>query len=336
MDNNRKTRLLAIDVGYSSVKTAYYNDEGVLQFDKYISAIAKIDTPLEADNDTMFKLGVDYYVIGSPALKIPRSFLLNLETFDDLKIAYPVFVSYLLEKYGKDKFDAVAIGLSMAFQDRADELLDHLYKTLLIEKDRYFMCFPQGLSCKKIYSDIGLDIRESTRHNDQRMRSYLILDGGFLTCDICNVTNGKAAAGNAVGIPNTGVICIAYDIVDYLFKQYQMKTSIKEAQAILDNGGEFVRRGKTYNIGTEIDRFTKQYLSKILNLLEEKFSEAIDVVEGVLVLGGLAYFFQKYINDPDMVSEIERHFPISFIHFPPVDSEFFNAYSYLKLAEQYT
>ena len=332
MDNKR---ILAIDLGYSSVKVAYFNEEGVLQFDKYISAIAKIENPLEADNDIMFKLGVDYFIIGTPALKVPRSLLLNLETFEDLKTAYPVFISYLLEKYGKDKFDVVAIGLSMAFQDKADELLQYLYDTLLIEKDDYFMCFPQGLSCKKVYSEIGLDIRETTRHNDQRMRNYLILDGGFLTCDICNVAAGKASAGSAVGIPNTGVISIVYEVIDYLFKQYQMKTSIKEAQAILDNDGVFVRRGKTYDIGDKIAEFTKTYLGKVLNLLEERFAEAIDVVEGVLVLGGLAYFFQKYINDPDMINEIEKHFPVSFIHFPPVDSEFFNAYSYLKLAEQY-
>lgn len=332
---DKGVRLLAIDVGYSSVKVAYYNEEGVLQFDKYISAIAKIDNPLEADNDVMFRLGVDYYIIGSPALKVPRSALLNLETFDDLKQAYPVFVSYLLETYGKDKFDAVAIGLSMAFQDRAAELLQHLRDTLLIEKDNYFMCFPQGLSCKKVYSEIGLDIRETTKHNDQRMRNYLILDGGFLTCDICNVAAGKAAAGNTIGIPNTGIICITYDIVDYLFKQYQMKASLKEAQAILDSGGVFVRRGKTYDISEKIDEFTKRYLAKVLNLLEDRFSEAIDVVEGILVLGGLAYFFQKYISDPEFIEEVEKHFPTSFIHYPPVDSEYFNAYSYLKLAEQY-
>lgn len=328
-------RLLAIDLGYSNVKIAYYNESGVLQFDKYISAIAKIENPMEADDDVMFRLGVDYFILGTAALKIPRSLLLSLENFDDLKIAYPVWVSYLLKKYGGiGNFDKVVIGLSMAFSDKANELLNYLYESLMIDIPDYFICLPQGLSCKLAYSECGLDIRETSKHNDFRMRNYLILDGGYLTCDICNVANGTASAGAAVGIPNTGIINISYDVIDYLFKNFEMKVSVKEAQTIVDNQGKFVRRGKEYNIGPKIDEFTKNYLNNVLKLLEDKFGEAIDAVEGVLVCGGLSYFFKKYLNDPDMVKEIEKHFPVSFLHFPVVDSEYFNAYSYLRIVQK--
>lgn len=328
-------RLLSIDLGYSSVKVVYYNETGILQFDKFISAVAKIDNPMEADDDVMFRLGVNYYILGTAALKVPRSLLLNLENFDDLKVAYPVWISYLLKKYGgAGSFDKVVIGLSMAYSDKADELLQYLYETLMIEKEDYFMCLPQGLSCKLAYSECGLDIRETSKHNDFRMRNYLILDGGFLTCDMCNVANGTASAGAAIGMPNTGVICIAYDVIDYLFKEYQMKTSVKEAQTIIDNNGKFSRRGKEYNISSKIDEFTKKYLSNVLKLLEDKFGEAIDAVEGILVCGGLSYFFKKYLDDQQMIKEIEKHFPVSFLHFPVVDSEFFNSYSYLRAAEK--
>lgn len=328
-------KILAIDLGYSSVKVAYYDQNNVLQFDKFISAIGRIENPMEADNDVLFRLGTDYFILGTPALKIPRSLLLSLENFEDLKIAYPVWISYLIKKYGGyDKFDKVIIGLSMAFSSRADELLQYLKEVLLIESDTYFCCLPQGLSCKLAYSECGLDIRETSKHNDFRMRNYLILDGGFLTCDICNIANSTASAGAAIGIPNTGIICISYNVMDYLFKTYEMKVSVKEAQNIVDTGGVFVRRGKEYNISQKVDEFTKKYLTDVLGLLEEQFGEAIDAVEGVLVCGGLSYFFQKYIKDPDMVNEIERHFPISFLHFPSVDSEYFNAYSYLRIAKK--
>lgn len=329
-------RLLAIDLGYSSVKVAYYNEQGVLQFDKYISAIGKLENPMEADDDVMFKLGADYFILGTPALKIPRSLLLKLEDYNDLKVAYPVWISFLLKRYGgKDKFDKVVIGLSMAFSDKASDLISNLYNVLMIDPaSNYFVCLPQGLSCKLAYSECGLDIREISKHNDIRMRNYLILDGGFLTCDICNVANGTASAGAAVGIPGTGVICICYDVIDYLYKTYEMSVSIKEAQTIVDNGGVFVRRGKEYNIGPKIDEFTKAYLSKVLKLLEERFGEAIDAVEGVLVCGGLSYFFKKYLSDPDLVKTIEAHFPVSFLHFPVVDSEYFNAYSYLRIVQK--
>ena len=46
-------KLLAIDVGYSSVKVARHDSAGLIQFDKFINAVAKIDNPLEIDNDIM-------------------------------------------------------------------------------------------------------------------------------------------------------------------------------------------------------------------------------------------------------------------------------------------
>lgn len=335
MEMTTAPRLLSIDLGYSNVKISRYNEEGVLQFDKFISAIAKIPNPLEADDNVMFKLGLDYFILGTPALKIPRSYLLNLENFEDLKTAYPVWISYLLKHYGgQEKFDHVVIGLSMAFVDKTEELLQYLYETLMIDTPGYFLCLPQGLSCKLAYSECGLDIRETSKHNDLRMRNYLILDGGFLTCDICNIANGTAAAGSAIGIPNTGVICISYDVMDYLFKTYEMRVSVKEAQTIVDNGGIFSRRGKKYDISSKVDEFTRKYLVNVLKLLEDKFSEALDALEGILVCGGLAYFFKKYIDDPQMIKAIERHFPISFLHFPTTDSEYFNTYSYLRIAEK--
>lgn len=328
-------RLLAIDLGYSNVKVAYYNESGILQFDKYISAVAKIDNPIEADDDVLFRLGVDYYIIGTPALKVPRSLLLGLETFEDLKVAYPVWISYLLKKYGgRERFDQVIIGLSMAFSDRAQELLDYLYEELMIDTPNYFTCLPQGLSCKLAYSEYGLDIRENSKHNDFRMRNYLILDGGFLTIDTAQVIGQKSSAGGAIGIPNSGVIMIAYDVLDYLYKNYEMRVSIKEAQVIVDSGGKFNRRGKEYDISDKVCEFVKAYLGNVLKLLEDRFSESLDAIEGILVCGGLSYFFKKYIEDPDVIKEIEKHFPVSFIHFPDTDGEYFNVVSYLRLAEK--
>jgi hypothetical protein len=330
-------KLLAIDLGYSSVKVAYHNETGALQFEKYISALAKIQDPMEADDDVLFRLGADFYILGTPALKVPRSCLLRLDDFESMKVAYPVWISYLLTKYSREglTFDKVVIGLSMAFKDRTDELLTYLCETLGKQKeDGFFICLPQGLSCKLAYSECGLDIRESSKHNDYKMKNYLILDGGFLTCDICNVANGTASAGAAVGIPNTGLIVVSLNVIDYLRKEYNMEVSVKEAQTIVDNAGRFTRRGKEYNIGSKLDEFIKKYLLDVLNLLEAKFGEAIDAVDGILVCGGLSYFFKKYLTDPKFTKLVEdQHFPTSFLHFPSTDSEYFNAFSYLRIAQ---
>lgn len=338
--NKEMSKVLAIDLGYSSVKVCRVNDEGVLVFDKFVSAVAKLPSNAildgtDIDNDIMFRLNGDTYTLGSNALKVPRSYLLNLENFEDMKQAYPVWCSFLFNKYGGvDKFDKVAIGLSMAFVDKANDLLSYLYESLMIDKPGFFMCLPQGLSCKLAYSECGLDIRETTKHNDQRLRNFLIIDGGFLTCDLASITNGSASAGTAVGIENSGVICITYDIQEMLYKNFEMKTSIKECSAILDNGGKFVRRGKSYDIGDKVSEFTKKYLVNVIKLIEDRFSESLDVAEGILVCGGLAYLFKKHLGDQDLVAEIEKHFPVSYLHFPTTDSEFFNAYSYLRVANK--
>ena len=99
-----------------------------------------------------------------------------------------------------------------------------------------------------------------------------------------------------------------------------------------------MRRGVKYDISNKVEEFTKEYLGSVLTLLEDTYKEQIDVKEGILVLGGLAYLFQKYIEagDKDVINKITKHFPVEFIHFPLYDSEFFNAYSYLVAAEKLT
>lgn len=331
-------RILAIDLGYSSVKVCYLNENGVATFEKYNSAVAKLpEKPLELDNDVVFKLGVDYYVMGTAALRVPRSYLLPLETYEDLRGAYLPHVSYLLQKFGgHERFDRVAIGLSMAFVDKADDLLNYLYENLLIEKgSNYFVCLPQGLSCKLAYSECGLNIGEVSKHKDFKLQNYLILDGGFLTCDICSVTNGNAAAGSAVGLKNTGTIVAAYDLADYIYKTYEFRVSIKESQTIIEDGGSnYVRRGKRYDLSEKVDEICIAYLGRVLELLDNKFSEALDVADGVLICGGLGYLFKRYITDPRLVEKIEKYFPISFIQIPETLNEFYNVYSYMKIAEK--
>lgn len=333
-----KSRILAIDLGFSSVKVAYYNEEGVLVLDKFISAIAKIPEPeiLEENDDTVFKLGLDYYVLSGAALKVARSYQLSLENFQGLCQVYPAWVSYLLKKYGgTDRFDHVAIGLSMAYSDKADELLKTLYDTLMIvDKPNYFLLFSQGSAAKKTYQTCALNIKETTTRNDYKMKNYILCDGGFETIDICNVI-GNAIAGATVGLENTGIIMVAYDIQEYLYKQYEFRESIKGCQDILDNGGTFIRRGKRYDIGAKVDELIKKYLINVLRLLENRFGEFLDAAEGILMCGGISYLFKKALGDESFKEEVEKHFPVSFLHFPTEDAEYYNVFSYLTVAEEY-
>ena len=330
-------RLIAIDLGYSNVKCCYYNEDGALQFDKYISSVAKIDNTLEIDNDIMFNLGSDTDVMGAASLKLGRNYLIDLKDYDSLKSIYPVWISYILSKYGGvDSFDHVIIGLSLAFSDKADDLLTHLYDTLMIEKDNYFYVLPQALSCKLGYSLKGLDITDTNTGSmgEAALNNYLIVDGGFYTLDWATVIGSKASAGAAVGIKDSGVIRITYGLIDYLFKNYQLKCSLKEGQNILDNDGIFVRRGRRYDISAQVKELTKKYIGDVLDLLENQASDSLDASDGIILVGGLAYFLAKYENDPDVSAEIEKHVSKSFLHYPTHHAEFFNAFSYLKAGEK--
>ena len=328
--DNKKANILAIDLGYSSVKCAHYDENDILQLDKFISCTAKVDSPLESDDDSLFQLGEYFYVLGTPALKVPRSQQIQLNTWEGLLEIYPVWISFLMKKYGgKDNFTKIAIGLSLAFKDHADELLDSLEKTLMIPRD-FFIILPQGLIAKKIYYEYGLNINEQSKKNDTKIQNVLIVDGGFLTLDICNVINGTASSSATIGLKDTGVINISYDIIDHIFQEYGIRISIKEAQVIVDNDGAWKRRGKIYDLSEQVKKYSIKYLVNVLNLLEEKFGEAIDGLDAVLIVGGVAYFFKKYLKD--IVPEIEKHFPVNFLQIPEVESEFYNAFGFLKAA----
>ncbi len=332
-----KKSLLAVDLGYSNVKVCYYDDAGALQFDKYISSVSKVDTPIELDDDIMFQLEGNTYVMGASALKLSSDLLMPLETFEDMKAVYPIWLSYLFKKYGgRSKFKHVVVGLSMAFSDRVDELLDSLYETLMIREENFFLVLTQGLAASYAINTRNLDISEtSSGHSGSNgPKNYILLDGGFLTCDFCAVVAGKASAGAAIGVPNTGCICIAYNIMDYLYKEYSMKVSIKEAQNILDADGIFVKRGRKYDISDQVKTFTRQYLGNIFSLLEDKYGSYLDSSDKLLVVGGVSYLLQKYQNDPEVIKEIEKHFSRSFIQWPEDLGEYYNCYSYLKAAEE--
>jgi hypothetical protein len=330
MKKENKANILAVDLGYSSVKCAHYDEYEILHLDKFISCTARVDSPLESDDDSLFQLGENFYVLGTSALKVPRSQQIQLNSWEGLLEIYPVWISFLMKKYGgQDSFTKIAIGLSLAFKDHADELLDSLEKTLMIPKD-FFIILPQGLIAKKIYYEYGLNINEQSKKNDTKVQNVLIVDGGFLTLDICNVINGTASSSATIGLKDTGVINISYDIIDHIFKEYGIRISIKEAQVIVDNDGAWKRRGKIYDLSEQVRKYSIKYLVNVLNLLEDKFGEAIDGLDAILIVGGVAYFFKKYLKD--ITPEIEKHFPVNFLQIPEIESEFYNAYGFLKTA----
>lgn len=343
MENKKKNKIISIDVGFSSIKVSWKDDFGSTHFERILNAVAKLPNPPEsADDENIFQFLGEWYAIGPSALKLPRAYQVPCDNFDEMMNLYPLYISYLGKRYGGDKgisaFDCVAIGISLAFQDKADQLLDKIYDDLLFPPDRrdLFICLPQGVASRKIYEDRGLALRDSDSadKNAVKLKNYLIVDIGLRTCDICLSINQKSSVVGNVGLDETGTIRILYRIIDYIYQNFNgLKLTVKEALGILENGN-LKKRGVVYNLQEVVDRFCKDYIKYILDMLEERFSDEVDRVEAILLLGGGANIFANYIEDPEVISEITQHFPITFLQFPERDSELFNAASFLLLAEK--
>lgn len=334
MGNNKKI-CLGADIGYGFCKCSYL-ENGRLKLDKYISAVCQLDQkPIEM-SDQIFQLGADYYALDTAATKFPRSLLLPLETFEDLMRVYPVWVSYLVSKYGGwDNISLLVLGLSLQWTNKADEMLEHIYNSLNIDKDTHRIAMVgQGAICSYIYNISGLNPLELTAKSQLKAKNYVIVDVGTETCDAALVVGGKST-NVRFGMANTGVIRVAYDIVDYVYKMYGLQISIRDAQTLIDSDStSLIRRGKQIVLGDKIVEFEKKYIQNILELVENQFAEALDQAEMLLICGGGGYIFKKLMNDPEVVAEIEKHFSPDFIQIPEA-SEFYNAISYMRVGEKF-
>ena len=332
----KRAKILALDLGYSALKYTDIDENGKMVSDKIISAAAKLpEPPTTADNDETFRLGADWFLLGPSALRTARSYLLPLETFEDMLAVYPAWVSYMLKKLEHIKFDKVAIGLSFAFVKKADLLLQTLYDALMISPDsQFFVCLPQAMSSRYTLQKFGANIRENaanaTKVND--FDSYVIADIGYLTVDLCSVINRKSSVGATIGLPDTGIIVIARDMSDYIYKNFEYRISIKEAQTVVDTG-ILRRRGREVDLSEVVTQFTKRYFVNVLNLIEERYGEFLDAANNLVMLGGGASLFKKLLNDDAFCKEIEKHFPLSFIITPNDSSEYYNSISYLLITE---
>ena len=346
MNTNEKKKILAIDVGYSAIKLCYVDSYGALRFERIPNVIAKLSSaPTEMDEVNMFRFLDEYYILGPMALKAPRETHIETSDWNSLKLSYPLWISYLVKRYGGEEgfnaFDKIIIGLSLAFgPEKGDELLEYLYEQLLFppgdENRNLFMILPQATSAKAAYQDFGLNIRETDIGNmtENKLKNYIILDIGQYSIDIASVIGSKSSVSNSVGLENSGTIVISYRIIDYIYQTYGVKISLKEANSVLETGGIWIRRRVKNDLSQVVSQYTKEYIRDVLNLLETKMSSTLDTAEAVLILGGGASLFQKYIDDPQVTAEIEKHFPKEFILLPNGDPDMYNVYSYYLLGNK--
>lgn len=330
--------ILAIDLGYSHTKCAFKDPKsGELIFEKHISATAKLpERPDEMDETFCFMLENETYVLGSEALKTEREFIKIIKDFDSMKEVYPIWVSFLMNKYQKDlgiKFDKIAIGLSLAYRDRADELIDYLEEKLMLQNKDMFAVFPQGVAAKVTISEYGLSLDPAKRHG-VKYNSILLLDGGGSTLDIALSSNSMTVTSSSVGLAEFGTVKILNDLGDFIFKQTGVQLTREELK-VINETGEWKRRGRVFNLAQQVHDFTIKYLSDIVNLPDTntKVSSLIDNVDRVIIIGGLAEIIRANREEFDKILE-SKGYPVTFWITPESNSEYFNVISYFLIAEK--
>lgn len=331
---------LAIDLGYSAIKVCYtspYTQEIVL--DKFISAVAKLpEKPDNVDGVDSFQLVEDYYVLGAQALKLPREYLMPLHTYDDLKKITPIWLNFLMNKYKKElgvEISIVCIGLSLAYKDKAEDLLQYIEDTIMVPKEK-FILLPQGTISKVVISEYGLNPMDKAKRTNYKYSSYSLWDLGSNTADISLILDSFSTSSNNIGLENYGVCQILFTIVDFVYKNFGgVQISKEEAKIILDTG-IYKRRGRSYDLTAQVKQFTLDYLTSILDLPDKfpKIGDMLDNIDAVIIIGGGGVLFNKYKNE--LIPEIEkRGYPATgFFVTPENNAEYFNVISYLLVGQK--
>lgn len=304
-------KVLAIDVGYGSVKCCYTNSQGIIRYEKYISAVGKVGASSVVNDTNAFSFNGQMYYLFDTALKLPNDQLLNLQSYDDLKEASPIIISYLLKKYKVD-YDKIVLGLSMAMVENSKDYLNYLSTHLALPEER-FLLIPQGVGSKIAYDKYNRNPNDPTQYNDVRVKNFLGVDIGFNTIDIYQCIGGATSGQTVRGFKDYGVCRIAYRLIDEVRKTTGIEITVQHAKEVLETG-ILIHRGGTYDFRQKIYEFIKDYLKEVVNLLESNFSKVIDNMDNILFVGGGAALLNKYRED--IKDELEKYYKGDFIMIP--------------------
>lgn len=322
-------KVLAIDVGYGSVKCCYTNSQGIKRYEKYISAVGKVGASSVVNDTNAFSFNGQMYYLFDTALKLPNDQLLDLQSYEDLKEASPIIISYLLKKYKVD-YDKIVLGLSMAMVENSKDYLNYLSTHLALPEDK-FLLIPQGIGSKIAYDRYNRNPEDPTQYNDIRVKNFLGVDIGFNTIDIYQCIGGATSGQTVRGFRGEGVCLIAFQLIDKIRSDTGIDITIQHAKEIIETG-VLIHRGGTYIYRDDIYKFIKNYLKRVVELLETNFSKVIDNMDNIIFVGGGAALLNKYKND--IKEELEKYYKGDFIMIPEMP-EFYNVLGYHLAAEKY-
>ena len=319
---------LSIDVGFSSIKFAYSNSDGVTRVGKVVSAIAKFSKNSFGNTDCI-QYGDNFYYVGELALKSPTESLMQLNSYEDLRDAYPIIIKYISRSLGSIgiEYDRLALGLSIAHLEKSVELIDWISRECDINPDSIAV-YPQGVSSKYTIYKHGLDL--SNESNKGQFMNYIGVDIGFNTVDVFNVVNNQCNISSTYGFKDSGIVYICNLVSDEL-KAQGINLGIQDLKEYIETGG-FQYRGKMIDINPIINSKIIPYTKQLIQAIEDSSKSAIDKSDRIILTGGGANLISRILPNEEFKSWLSELYGSDFLVIPK-KPELYNVLGYKIIDE---
>lgn len=303
---------LSIDVGFSSIKFAYSNDENVTRVGKIVSAIAKLGGNTYGNKDCIEYNG-SYYYVGELALKSPTECMVQLNTYEDLRDVYPVILKFITKSLSEIgiKYDKLVIGLSIAHLSNVKDLIDFVSKECEIDSS-LISVYPQGVSSKYTIYQHGLDLDSESSKGSYM--NYIGVDIGFNTVDVFNVINNQCSIASTYGFKDSGIVYICSQVSKKLRDQ-GVNLGIQDLKEYIETG-KFQYRGRMIDISEIIDSLIAPYTINLIHAIEDKSKSAIDKADRIILTGGGANLISRVMLNEEFRSEMSKFYGSDFIVIP--------------------
>lgn len=310
--------ILGLDIGYGDVKVVLGDENHVTHEFKFSSAIARAQKVSSIRDPRIIEVtlpsgDVDSVYVGSDALSLPSSSIIDIRDYQMLEAYAPAFIFKALEMTSVKPEDikVVVCGLSVAQLSMSGYFKERI-KTFTVNGTEFkfgsVFLLPQGAGSKLTLDKYGLNYPEI--RTDSPNQTYVGVDGGFNTLDLFLTTDGKTSPNLFEGIEQAGVVKIASILQQKVKEKYQKDITVREAKEILDSG-IYKLRGNSYDMREVITETCKLYQQEILQLIESKYGNVIDKCDFVCLMGGLAAivkptdsFFKVVKNKPEFYNAI--------------------------------
>lgn len=309
---------LALDSGFGDCKICMD-----FKFSKEISAIAKIESHSELADENFVECDGSKYYVFSEAAKLPKSKQVAITNYEELRFATPIFVKAIERKYDV-KVTKLCLGLSIAMIDKSADFKSYVSSKIGLSEDSIKL-LPQGIGSKVAYNEYNLDIDDPSKKNDHRSLNYVCMDMGFNTLDIFQVINGKLSTNAIKGFEGKGVIIAARKLHDIIVEKADIECDLPTIKEVLAKGG-LNHRGKYYDFSEDIRSIMIEYILSTFKLFESEFSDSIDKMDNVLLVGGGAALLSKLSSD-EVDKYLNSNYAPGFLMIPK-NPEYYNVLGY--------